>query len=143
MKQRRWKVGIVSACSKPRFSCGWDKFVYENNLAVDDKLRFEMMEKDDSIFFDVHVLWTVVLMQLYSWSCMSTILPLDYFILRFLNQIQDRNVLWYYKSSFFKYIILYDCSHFIQCFCTYFFVQYWVCHYNIISIYNWFSKLHI
>ena len=56
MKQRRWKVGIVSAYSKPRFSSGWDKFVNENNLAVNDKISFEMMDEDDSIFFNVHVL---------------------------------------------------------------------------------------
>lgn len=56
MNGRQWKVGVVGSQTKPRFSSGWDKFVKENKLALNDKLRFLLIEEDDVISFVVNVM---------------------------------------------------------------------------------------
>lgn len=56
MNSREWKVGVVSSTSKRRFSSGWDMFVKENKLNINDKLNFVIVENDVGISFVVRVI---------------------------------------------------------------------------------------
>ncbi|KAK1384321.1 hypothetical protein POM88_022056 [Heracleum sosnowskyi] len=52
-ENEQWGVGIVYSNGLPRFSAGWNKFVKDNQISLNEKVEFTMVEEEDELVFDI------------------------------------------------------------------------------------------
>ncbi|KAK1398640.1 hypothetical protein POM88_008503 [Heracleum sosnowskyi] len=48
-----WEVGIVYCNGLPRFSAGWNKFVKDNQISLNETVEFNMVEEEDELVFEI------------------------------------------------------------------------------------------
>lgn len=50
---RTWLITVVLSTGLPRFSAGWNKFVADNELKVNDNLIFTLVQEERQLIFDI------------------------------------------------------------------------------------------
>ncbi|KAK1401088.1 hypothetical protein POM88_000693 [Heracleum sosnowskyi] len=52
-ENEQWGIGIVYSNGLPRFSAGWNKFVKDNQISLNETVEFTMVEEEDELVFDI------------------------------------------------------------------------------------------